>query len=408
MTKRTLPAVTLVGARPWLFAFLIAAIAGCRCSRRSDDQGAPQQPPAGCSTTPAASRTLRVAAPVRQIAVAAGPKGTVVLAAAGGLMHAAPTSGREFKLIGTGQTGVDVERDPVVTAIGNGFAAVWSRQRAGADYLVFARLKADATLDGVERADPIHGTRPGVAIASSGTGFAVAFAAEGAVAVRLLAGDGSWLGNPLLLPGSTGGANPALAWQPPSYVVAWSSPGTAETPDASASSGTITTARIDPATRELRLLSGLSTRSGIARSAVAFAGGNVVMAWSDREAGAGPSMVLTAAIDPSGARLAAPQTHSGQVIDAAPALASAGSRTGLAWTEPDGVGRTKVMWARIEAGGVRQGDALAVKGSETDAPAPVPAALAWDSAGFVLARVGAQPNEVAIHRFGPLGCDARP
>jgi hypothetical protein len=408
MTSRTLPTRSLGAARLWFFAFLVAGLASCQCSRRAPGDRGEEPQRSTCDATPVASRTLRVTAAVQQIAVAASPQGTVVLALAGGLVQAAPTSGRAFKQVGTGEAGTDVEQDPVVTAAGNGFAAVWRRQRAGVDHLVFARLKADATLDGAERADPVHGARPGVAIASSGNGFAVAFASEGAVAVRLLAGDGSWLGDPLLLPGSTGGASPALAWQAPNFVVAWSSPGASEAADGSSSGGTITTARIDPATREVRLLSGIATRVGIARSAIAAVGDQVVMAWSDRDAGAGPSTLFTAVFDRNGVRLASPQRQSGAAIDAAPALAWSGPRGGLAWTEPSGPGRAKTVWARIEAGGQRQGDPLAVRGSEIGAPAPVPAALAWDGAAFVLARTGAQPNEVAIHRFGPLGCDARP
>lgn len=399
MTRPTLPI--------WLFACLIASVAGCRCSRKPDDRS-PEQPAATCTTTPAASRTLRVAAPVEQLAMAAGPKGTVVIAAAGGLTYAAPTASRELRRIGTGQTGTDVEHDAAAAPDGDGFAAVWRRTRAGADYLVFARLKADATLEGSERADPVHGAGPGVAIASSGKGFAVAFATEGAVAVRLVAGDGSWLGDPLLLPGSTGGGSPALVWQPPSYVVAWSNPIAADAGDAAAAGGTITTARIDPATRQVKLLSGLLTRVGTARAAIAPAGDRIVMAWSDRETGARSVEVFTAAVDGNGVRLAAPQKQSGQAVDGPPAIASDGLRIGLVWTEPVGVDRAKAMWARLEADGARHGEPLAVLGSEVKAPAVVPAALVWDAAGFVLARVGAQPNEVAIHRFGPLGCDARP
>jgi hypothetical protein len=405
--NRPLPTPVVGAPRLWLFACLIAAIAGCQCSRKSNDR-APQQRGSTCTTTPAASRTLHVAAPVEQLAMAAGPKGTVVVAVAGGLMYAAPTAGRELKRMGTGETGTDVEHDAAVACDGTGFAAVWRRTRAGADYLVFARLKADATLEGSERADPVHGVRPGVAIASSGHGFAVAFASEGAVAVRLVAGDGSWLGDPLLLPGSTGGGSPALVWQPPSYVVAWSNPAAADAGDASPSGGTITTARIDPATRQVKLLSGLLTRVGTARAAIAPAGERIVMAWSDREPGATSAEVLTAAVDGNGVRLAEPQKQSGQAVDAPPAIASDGTRIGLVWTEPIGVDRAKAVWARLEAGGMRQGEPLAVLGSEVKAPVVVPAALTWDAAGFVLARVGAQPNEVAIHRFGPLGCDARP
>jgi hypothetical protein len=404
MTRPTLPTGSLGAARLWFFAFLVAAVAGCQCSRKSEGQGRSQQSGPACTSTPAATRTLRVTAPVQQIAMAAGPKGTVVLASAGGLIHAAPTSGRELKHIGTGQSGTDVEQDAAVAHDGNGFAAVWRRTRAGADYLVFARLKADATLEGSERADPVHGARPGVAMASSGKGFAIAFASEGAVAVRLVAGDGSWLGDPLLLPGSTGGTSPSLVWQPPNYVVAWSSPAVAEA-DAATSGGTITTARIDPTSREVRLLSGLPTRGAAPQAVVAPAGDRIVMAWSDREAGA--AAVLTAAVDKNGVRLAAPQEQTGHAIDAAPAIASDGTRVGLAWTEPMGTGRAKSVWARLDAGGTRQGEPLAVKGSEVTTQKAVPTALAWDGAAFVLARAGAQPTEVAIHRFGPLGCDAR-
>jgi hypothetical protein len=324
------------------------------------------------------------------------------------LMHAAPTSARELKHIGSGQTGTDVEQDGALVPSGTGFAAVWRRQRAGVDYLVFARLQADATLDGAERADPLFGTRPGLAVGSSGAGLAAAYATEGAVAVRLLGSDGNWLGGPLLLPGSKEGGNPSIVWRPPEYVVAWSGPATADAPDGSADGASLTSARVDPASREVRLLSGLVTRGAAPRAALAAVGDSIVMAWSDRERDAGSSLVLTAAFDRNGVRLAATQKQAGQASDTAPALASNGSSAGLVWAEPAGAGRTKLVWARIKATGERQGDPLAVLGSEVTASAPVPAALAWDAAGFVLARVGAKPNEVAIHRFGPLGCDARP
>ena len=419
MTKATFPS-TLSGTRGIAWLGLLAILAapaagGCQCSRRPSGEHGPGSAgsanPAKCEgarATAAAVRSLRAPAPVQQLAVAAGPSGSMLLAVAKSLVHAGPGSGRALQHIGTGEGGKDVEQDPAVTASGKEFAAVWRRRRGDADYLVFARLRPDGSLEGSERAEPLFGARPGVAIASSGTGLAVALATEGAVGVRLLAADGKPLGAPLLLPGSGGGTSPAIAFQAPGFVAAWTSPGSSVAVDGSASPGTITTARIDPASREVRQLAALVSHSPTARAALASAGERILMAWSDRDAGEGPWAVYTAAFDRNGVRLAQPERQPGLAIDAAPALASGASFASVAWTEPGGGGRTKSFWARLGDAGERSGEPLAVQGGEVVGPAPVAAALAWDGAAFVLVRPGAQPTDVDLYRFGPFGCDARP
>ena len=302
----------------------------------------------------------------------------------------------------------------------------WHRTNSGQTSLVWARLRPDATLDGQVHIEPLDEGRPGTAIAASDRAFAVAYVTAGAVGVRVM-NDAVTPTPALLLPGSAGATSPVLAWMPPSFLAGW-----ANTRD---NHGSITTARIDPATGNVQPLSAIQTATASVRSTLVSGGDRIVLAWFEsggavtptvtaapttparvraqtRDAGAAPVPttsapgVYTTAFEGNGVRLVDPQLISSVSLPAAPSLAYDGSSFAIAWIEPTEAG-TRARWARLDPTGVRQGDGLEVNGSALPR-AEVPAlGMAWDGSAYVLVRPSALENELSVHRFGSRGCDPR-
>ena len=348
--------------------------------------------------TAAANHTLHARGSIDALAVASSARHTVILASVGGAMHSASLDATQLTHVGGGIPG-DRETEPAIVPTRDGFAAVWRRSHGGAEYLVFARLDHSGVLVGQEHAEQLDAGRPGAAIAASETGFALGYVIAGAVAVQLVTSDGTFDGPPTLLPGSAGSAGVQLAWLPPNYLAAW----TTESRDRSA----VTVGAIPATSHEVHPLSALQVPNGHARSRLVAAGDHFVMSLYRPSAnGAGPDAFATA-FESSGVRLSDPQPLGEHSPDAPPALAYDGHATAAAWAESTGENATRVRWVRLNERGERAGDPLDVQGSARSAGGTAAPAMAWDGDSFVLARAGAESGEVAVHRFGPNGCDAR-
>jgi hypothetical protein len=409
----------------WLLALLaIAGGTGCRRARRARQARAAAaararvQLPANCDgarMTAAPMGTLRAPAPVQEIAVGAGSVGALVLASAGDRVYAGHPGEATMHPLGSATAGTDREADLAIVATDDGYAAAWRRTRGEIGSMVFARLRPDGTLVSPERVEPIDQAQPGIALASSGHLFAVAYVMAGAIGVQVLEPDGRPARPAVLLPGSAGAHSPSLAWMGSSFLAAWSSAREAQ--------GTITLAQIDPASGEVRPLSALQTVSATARGTIVVGGENILLALQDgpggadagttaTDAGESTSLlhpaVLTTAFESNGVRTIVPQVQPGPSLEARPAAAWNGQGFSIAWSGRDPASEGAIAhWASIAPHGERQGDPLVVHGSAVPGTAPFAARLAWNGRAWVLARAGATPEQIVLHRFGPQGCDAR-
>jgi hypothetical protein len=301
---------------------------------------------------------------------------------------------------------------------------------------VFVRLRGDGTMEGQEHVEPIDQARPGLAMAAAGPLFAVAYVMEGAIGVQVLQPDGRPARPPVLLPGSAGAHAPSLAPLGSALLASWTSP--------RGERGAITIARIDPANGDVHPLSAIQTSSARARGSIAAGGERILLAFVDAPLEAAPELaasadggttdaaaapapafdagavesggpvpamhpaVYTTAFEITGVRTMEPQLQPGEALDEPPSVAWNGSAFGLAWTGSDRtVGGPITRFAVIEPAGTRRGEPLEASGSVVPGAMRFPARLAWTGSAYVLARPGAAPEEIVVHRFGPNGCDAR-
>lgn len=146
------------------------------------------------------------------------------------------------------------------------------------------------------------------------------------------------------------------------------------------------------------------TDAEVGPPAIAWGGGRLAVAWSDRRNGDLGLQVTT--VDFAGRARAEPQKLSVRFAPGARAsLAWDGGAFGAAWWEPVGGGAPRAFFALVDRTGRRIGTGMTV---ETDADAALTlTALAWERPAYVLATVRAGAG-VELRRTGPQGCDMPP
>jgi hypothetical protein len=341
---------------------------------------------------------LHASGRVEAVAVASSSGHTLILASVAGAMHSAMLGATQLTHLAAGVPG-DQETEPSLVATREGFAAAWRRSHGGNEYLVFVRLDRDGALIGEEHAEQLDAGRPGASVAAADRGYALGYVTAGAVAVQLVNEQGAFDGPPTLLPGSAGAHGIFLTWMPPNYLATW----VTETAERAA----VTVGMMPGMSHDVHPLSALQVPTGHARARLVPAGDHFVMSlFSPSADGTGPN-VFTTGFESTGVRLSDPQPLGEHAAEVAPALAYDGHATAVTWRETTGENATRDRWVKVNERGERQGDPRTVGGSEQTAGAPATPAIAWDGDSYVLVRGAADPETIAIHRFGPNGCDAR-